>query len=109
MLSTVRRLGGREPAVVAIFLIGLVAIGCSGAASQMLQPVGAPAATAGPAASQGALSGQDGNANGTGGGDQNGQPPAAPADLLIIKTGALSLQVTGLDGAVTAATRKVDE
>ena len=109
MLSTDRRLGGRGPAVVAIFLIGLVAIACSGGASSALQPVGAPAATAGAAATGGALAGEDSNGNGTGGGDQNGQPPAAPADLLIIKTGTLSLQVTGLDGAVTAATQQVDE
>src|SRR5437867_10774872 len=102
VLSTVRRLGVRGPAVVAIFLIGLFAIGCSGAA---LQGVGAPGATAAPGVATGDA------ARGPVEGDQNGsgnQPPAAPADPLIIKTGALSLQVTGLDAAVTAATQKVD-
>jgi len=102
MLSTVRRLGVRGPAVVAIFLIGLFAIGCSGAA---LQGVGAPGATAAPGVATGDA------ARGPVEGDQNGsgnQPPAAPADLLIIKTGTMSLEVTGLDAAVTAATQKVD-
>ena len=102
MLSTGRRLGVRGPAIV-IFLIGLFAIGCSGAA---LQRAAAPGATAAPGGGTGAA------AEGPVGGDQNGsgnQPPAAPADLLIIKTGNLLLQVTGLDTAVTAATQKVDE
>ncbi len=106
MLSTVPRLGGRGPAVMAIFLMGLFAIGCSGAASKILEPVGAPGATAAP----GVLPGEA--AEGAVGGDQNGsgnQPLAAPADLLIIKTGTLSLQVTGLDAAVTAATSKITE
>src|SRR5436309_1861452 len=76
MLSTVRRLGVRGPAVVAIFLIGLFAIGCSGAA---LQGVGAPGATAAPGVATGDA------ARGPVEGDQNGsgnQPPAAPADVL---------------------------
>src|SRR5947199_24090 len=47
MLSTVRRLGVRGPAVVAIFLIGLFAIGCSGAALQGVGAPGAPAALRG--------------------------------------------------------------
>jgi Domain of unknown function (DUF4349) len=103
MLSTYRRLGMRGSAVTAIFLIGLFTIGCQ--AGSALGPggdlaargsVGQPAATSAPAA-------------GTGSGEQSGQqPPAAPADLLIIKTGTLSLQVTGLDVAVTAASQKVD-
>ena len=104
MLSTGRRLGVRGPAVTAIFLIGLFTIGCQAgsAADPEAQlaargPAAQPAATSAPAA-------------GSGSEDQNGnQPPAAPADLLIIKTGTMSLQVTGLDAAVTSATQKVDE
>jgi hypothetical protein len=113
MLSSVRRLGLRGPAVVAIFLIGLFTMGCqAGSAAPNAGAVGAaPGATAGPAArgqvdqSEGGLSGGDV----TGGGEGGGQPPAAPADLLIIKTGTLSLQVTGLDTAITAATQKITE
>jgi hypothetical protein len=112
MLSPVRRLGVRGPAVVAIFLIGLFTVGCqTGAGAAGPAPVGAaPGATAAAARGQadqgeGALSAGDA----TGGGEGGGQPPAAPADLLIIKTGTLSLQVTGLDTAITAATQKVTE
>jgi hypothetical protein len=105
MLSTGRRLGMRGPAVTAIFLIGLFTMGCSTGAA--LAPVGAPAATAAPGVPRGAAAGPEGEQNGSG--EQSGQqPPAAPADLLIIKTGTLSLQVTGLDAAVTAASQKVD-
>ena len=103
MLSTGRRLGVRGPAVTAIFLIGLFTTGCQagsalapGGDTAARGPVEQPAATSAPAA-------------GSGSGEQSGQqPPAAPADLLIIKTGTLSLQVSGLDAAVTAATQKVD-
>ena len=102
MLSTDRRLDVRGPVVPAIFLIGLFTIGCQAGSAAGPEsklggaPVAMPAATSAPAA-------------GSGSGEQSGdQPPAAPADLLIIKTGAMTLQVTGLDAAVTAATQKVD-
>ena len=103
MLSTGRRLGVRGPAVMAIFLIGLFTIGCQAGSAAGPEgdlaargPVGQPAATSAPAA-------------GSGSGEQSGQqPPAAPADLLIIKIGTMSLQVTSLDAAVTAASQKVD-
>ena len=103
MLSTDRRLGVRGPAVTAIFLIGLLTIGCQAGSAlapggdlAAQGPVEQPAATSAPAA-------------GSGSGEQSGnQPPAAPADLLIIKTGTMTLQVTGLDAAVTAAAQKVD-
>ena len=104
MLSTGRRLGVRGPAVTAIFLIGLFTIGCQAgsAAGPELRgaPVGLPGATAAPAA---------GGTGDSSSGEQGGQPPAAPADLLIIKTGTMTLQVTGLDTALTAATQKVDD
>jgi Domain of unknown function (DUF4349) len=115
MLSTGRRLAGRGPAILAFFLLAIVATGCSGSAGSALNPVAAPAGTAGapaaaPAASAGAgsLAGEDLQGAGTGGEGGSGQL-AAPADLLIIKTGTLSLQVTGLDGAITAATQKITE
>ena len=102
MLSKARRLGVRGPAVTAIFLIGLFTIGCQagsaagpGGDTAARGPIAQPAATSAPAAGAS--------------GEQNGeQPPAAPTDLLIIKTGTMTLQVTGLDAAVTAATQKVD-
>jgi hypothetical protein len=72
-------------------------------------PVGGPAATAAPApAFNGGDGDQSGNGNGgptSGGG--GGTPRAAPEDLLIIKTGTLTLQVTGIDAALTAATQQI--
>ena len=106
MLSTGRRLGVRGPAVMAILVIGLLSIGCS--AGSALAPAGAPGATSAPGVPDGAAGGPTGGEQ-NGSGEQGGQPPAAPADLLIIKTGTLLLRVTGLDAAVTAATQKVDE
>jgi Domain of unknown function (DUF4349) len=109
MLSVHRRLGGRIPAV-AIFLIGLLTAACSAGAA--LAPAAAPAGTAAPAAplpaaSAGSRTG--GEASNGGSGDSGGTGQLAPAEqgLLIIKTGTLTLQVTGLDNAVNAATEKI--
>lgn len=63
---------------------------------------GGPAATAGPAAP---LPGTDGQEEpGNGGGDDR----PAPANLLIIKTGTMTLQVAGMDAAIAAATQQID-
>jgi hypothetical protein len=72
-------------------------------------PVGGPAATGAPApAFNGGDGDQSGNGNGgpTSGGS-GGTPRAAPEDLLIIKTGTLTLQVTGIDAALTAASQQI--
>jgi hypothetical protein len=110
MLSTVRRLGGRGPELVAIFLVAVVVAACGTAAAPALSTVGsavgAPASTAGPARE---ATGGDAQDAGDVGGEEGGSGGqlAAPADLLIIKTGTLSLQVTGLDAAIIAATQKI--
>lgn len=100
MLSTARRPGW--PAVFLILLVALVAAGCGAAAS-------------GPGASGGApLAGQDGGgkpdggtSGGNGDGDGGGVVNPAPRDLLVIKTGNMTLQVAGIDEAVTAASQQI--
>ena len=108
MLSVGRRLRGRGPAVVAIALLGLFVVGC-GASAGALAPAAQPAATAG-AADLGRNGAGGPNAYGedqqSGGGDVTSGAPDQQ-DLLIIKTGSLSLQVTGLDAAVDTATKQI--
>jgi hypothetical protein len=102
MLSIRRRPAGGWPAAVAILFIVAGVVGACQAGSAALQP--APAATA--AAAYGgapdALAGEDQ----TGAGESRDLAPAEQG-LLIIKTGTLSLQVTGLDDAISKATQQV--
>ena len=63
---------------------------------------GGPAATMAPAP----LPGSEEQPGGEDGGD--GDPRPAPANLLIIKTGTMTLQVAGVDAAITAATQQID-
>src|SRR5262245_4041121 len=65
---------------------------------------GAPGATA-PPGPQGNGDGEGGDGDGNGGGVISG----APQDLLIIKTGDMTLQVTGIDAALSAASKQIDE
>lgn len=99
----------RRALVVVLFLLAVGAVSaCGGAASASGGPVvGAPL----PAASAGAAplggDGEEqptGNGNGSGGGN----PRRAPNSLLIIKTGNMTLQVAGMDAAITAATQQID-
>ena len=107
MLSVGRRLRGRGPAVVAIPLLGFLIAACGASAAA---PAGlpAPAAASGGDRSRNAAEvpvAGTGDAQSGGGDVTSGAPD--PQDLLIIKTGSLSLQVTGLDAAVDAATRQI--
>ena len=110
MRSTARRPGRRGPAVLLIPLIATFVAACGGlAAGPGGAPVGGPAATGAPAPAFNDGNGeQSGNGNGgpTSGGT-GGTPRAAPGDLLIIKTGTMTLQVTGIDAALTAATQQI--
>jgi uncharacterized protein DUF4349 len=108
MLSVGRRLRGRGPAVVAIALLAILIAACGAGAEAALAP--APAASGGSAldrsrnAAEVPVSGTGDQQSG-GGEVTSGAPDSQ--DLLIIKTGSLSLQVTGLDPAVDAATRQI--
>lgn len=105
MLSVGRRLRGRGPAVVAITLLGLFIVGCGAGAGALGQA--APAASAGSAdLSRGAAGGPVVGEEDQSGGDVTSGAPDQQ-DLLIIKTGTLSLQVTGLDAAVDKATQQI--
>jgi hypothetical protein len=105
MLSTARPTLWRGLVVLPILLAAIVAA-CGGAAS-------GPGASSGGAATGAPApvfpgSGEEpqtgGNDNGAGGGD----PRPAIGDLLIIKTGTMTLQVAGMDPAIDAATRQID-
>ena len=104
MLSTRRSFRRAGLVLTAIPIIALMVAAC-GSAAGILSTVGgsvngaprAPAPTAGPAA---------GN-NNDGNGSTDGQNLYAPGPLLIIKTGTLILQVTGIDGALASATQQI--
>ncbi len=112
MLSTARPTVWRGLAVVLFVLAALVAAcGGSPASAPGASPgtaVGGPAATMAPAPAFPGPDGEEpqsgGNGNGAGGGD----PRPAVGDLLIIKTGSMTLQVAGMDAAVDAATKQID-
>jgi hypothetical protein len=104
MRSTARLPGGL--AVLLIPLIALVTAACgagSAGAPGASAAAGGPVSTAAPAPGlAGEGSGQSGNGNGGSGG---GKP--APRDLLIIKTGTMSLQVAVLDDAIAGASQQI--
>lgn len=105
MLSNARTLGRRGPTLFAFLLIAAIVAACGGAAS-------GPAA--GPAGAPGEVSGDQsgggkplpGAADGDTGNRDVAYLAGAP-DLLIIKTGSLVLQVTGIDAAVAAASQQI--
>lgn len=104
MRSTARRPGVGGPAVLLILLLGFVLAACG--AAGMAAP-GASAGAPGPVFAGGDGDGNDnGNGTGNGNGSGSGANPA-PIDLLIIKTGEMTLQVAGIDAAVTAAGQHV--
>lgn len=112
MLSGANRFRVRGAVVLFLFVVATVVAACGGAAGVLSTvgssvggaPVGGgplPAASAGPA---GAPQG-NGNGNNPAGGGTVVTP--AVRDLLIIKTGALAIQVAGLDAALTNATDQI--
>jgi hypothetical protein len=111
MLSTARPTLWRGLAVVLSLMVAAVVAACGGSAASAPgasggTAVGGPAATGAPApAFPGDGEEQSGgNGNGAGGGD----PRPAVGDLLIIKTGNMTLQVAGMDPAINAATQQID-
>lgn len=108
MLSTARRFGRPAPAVFAILLIAGMTAACGAAASLQAPGAAAPAGDAGTGQQPIAGSAQ-GSGTGNGDGTTGGPLVYAPgqADLLIIKTGSMALQVTGIDAALAAATQQI--
>jgi predicted small secreted protein len=108
MLSTARPTFRRALVVFLILVAAATVAACGGSAAGPgggdvgEGPVGGPAATMAPAAPQ---PGSDGEEQP---GGQDGNPRPAPANLLIIKTGTMTLQVAGMDTAITAATQQID-
>jgi len=113
MLSTAHPTSWRKLGTFLILLTAVVVAGCAagaasapGASGAGGGDYGAPAPTAAPGRN---LSGGDGEqgGDGTGSGNGGGVPNPAPEDLLIIKTGDMTLQVTGIDPALTAANQQI--
>jgi hypothetical protein len=104
MLSSVGTAGRPGFRVLGILLIAMVAAACGASAGAPgLGPVGPDG---------GPTSGENPNPPANGGQDGEGAEPRTfyangQADLLIIKTGSLVLQVTGIDAALTAASQQV--
>lgn len=107
MLSTAHPTFRRALVVVLTLVAAAMVAACGGSASAPggvgANGGGAPAGTAAPAFSGSNPEEQPGGQDGG-----NGNPRPAPANLLIIKTGTMTLQVTAIDTAITAATQQVD-
>ena len=103
MLST-RRSIGRAGLILFATLVVAVMVAACGSAARILSTVGGSVGGAPAAAATAAAAG--GNGNG-GNGSTDGQNLIAPGPLLIIKTGTLVLQVTGIDAALASATQQI--
>jgi len=108
MLSSATWFRVRGRVVLSLFVLAAIAAACGGAASLG----GAPAATGAPGPVPGGQAGEDqgaGDGVGTGGEPRGGLAggPTAPEGLLIIKTGAIALQVGGLDSALASANQLI--
>ena len=113
MLSYATRFRTRGTVVLFLFVLAVIAAACGAAggapAGQGGGPGLAPAPTGAPAAPVGGPNeqpGEDQGNNGNGGPDLAGGP-TAPEGLLIIKTGAIAIQVSGLDPALTSANQLI--
>jgi hypothetical protein len=121
MLSSASRLRARGAVVVSLFVVAAMAAACGAAASSAAPagPGGAPAATGGggplsggngSGGGSGQGNGGQGSGNGNGQGEGEGDPGVIDqAGLLIIKDGALAIQVTGLDAAIDAAAQQISD
>jgi hypothetical protein len=104
MLSGSRSIGPRWPTFLVLIMIAAI-VGACGASSA---GVGAPGATAGPAGPVAGPAEGEGDGTGTDGeGRKVGVYAPGQQDLLIIKNGTLVLQVTDIDGGLTAATDRI--
>lgn len=107
MLSSIRSSGRMGPRLPGILLIAIFVAACGGAASA---PGAGPVGQPGTGLSGQPQSGGENPTDGETGGEQAGNPRAyalGQADLLIIKTGTLVLQVEGIAAALTAASQQV--
>lgn len=116
MLSSATRVRARGTVVLSLFVLAAIVAACGSAGSALGPggPAGGPGGAPVPAATAGAagpVSGEgQGNGNGNNSGGQTGNlpgGPTAPEGLLIIKTGAIALQVGGLDPALTSANQLI--
>jgi hypothetical protein len=108
MLSSAIRFRARGAVVLSLFLLASIAVACGGMAGGA--PGAGTAAPAAPGVQPGVDQGGDekpGEGNGDGDGGQLVGGPAVPDGLLIIKTGAIALQVGGLDSALAAANQLI--
>ena len=110
MLSTAHPTVWRALVVVLFLVVAAIVAACGGTAtgpgaSPGSDVGGGPASTMAPAFPGSGE--EDPDAGGEGSGD-GGVPLGAPGDLLIIKTGTMTLQVAGMDPAITAATQQID-
>jgi hypothetical protein len=95
--------------LLAIVAVLAIVAACSGGADNRLKTVGGPV-SAGSAAPAAEAPGGDQAGNGSQDGKGNNRPPlydVTQSQLLIIKTGQLSLEVSGIDAALAAATGKI--
>lgn len=102
MLSSTRTFGRRWP----VFFVTIVMAAFLGACGGSAGFAAGPGATGAPAAPQGLDGEGDGTETGGNGGGRD-LYAAGQQDLLIIKNGALVLQVTDIDAGLAAATDKV--
>ena len=104
MLSSVGTPGRAKPGLIGILLFAILVAACGGTASAPgAGPVGlGPDSGGQEQPNPPANGGQDGE-----GGEPRGVFTNGQADLLIIKTGSLVLQVTGIDAALTAASQQI--
>jgi uncharacterized protein DUF4349 len=108
MLSSATRIRTRGSVALSLFVLAAIVAACGGSAGVGLGPGGGAPMPAATAAAGGPVEQPQGDQSngGDGNGGQSGNfagGPTAPEGLLIIKTGAIALQVTGLDPALTAA------
>ncbi|MBI2781599.1 MAG: DUF4349 domain-containing protein [Chloroflexi bacterium] len=97
--------GRQGPTIFVLLVIASIVAACGGAATGALS--GAPAATAGPAPLPGTDQGNGSGSELDGGTRDKVNYLVGQPDLLIIKTGSMVLQVTGIDAALTAATQQI--
>jgi hypothetical protein len=86
--------------------MAVLAVAACGAGAALAPAGGGPGATGAPAAPIGNPGG--GDEQPTGQDPDVANPRPAPNNLLVIKTGTMTLQVVGIDDALAAATRKID-
>jgi hypothetical protein len=105
----------RSPRLLLAFVSVIVLVAACSAASAPLEQRGNAVPGAGAAAAPAGQPETDQSGNGNGSGSQGGSNAGNPTgqydinrpDLLIIKTGQLSLQVDGIDAALAAASTKI--